>query len=151
MTNSLKTDGTAPQTSGCARNVIKEKNLSKFYEPLKTIVEKDDWKIVEENEHTLACSCNGLNGWAISGMSVVEYSQRRLAFFRDNRLIGEIKLYDLDLAGRVVDEYMTGGFTPTMFISLDTTMEQWCQQIEDAYAGVLTGLEEEEDTDAGSQ
>ena len=110
--------------------------MSKFYEPLKTIVEKDDWKIVEENEHTLACSCNGLNGWAISGMSVVEYSQRRLAFFRDNRLIGEIKLYDLDLAGRVVDEYMTGGFTPTMFISLDTTMEQWCQQIEDAYAGV---------------
>ena len=93
--------------------------MSKFYEPLKTIVEKDDWKIVEENEHTLACSCNGLNGWAISGMSVVEYSQRRLAFFRDNRLIGEIKLYDLDLAGRVVDEYMTGGFTPTMFISLD--------------------------------
>ena len=80
--------------------------MSKFYEPLKTIVEKDDWKIVEENEHTLACSCNGLNGWAISGMSVVEYSQRRLAFFRDNRLIGEIKLYDLDLAGRVVDEYM---------------------------------------------
>ena len=74
-----------------------------------------------------------------------------LAFFRDNRLIGEIKLYDLDLAGQVVDEYMTGGFTPTMFISLDTTMEQWCQQIEDAYAGVLTGLEEEEDTDAGSQ
>ena len=48
---------------------------------IKTIVEKDDWKIVEENEHTLACSCNGLNGWAISGMSVVEYSQRRLAFF----------------------------------------------------------------------
>lgn len=95
--------------------------MSKFYEPLKTIVEKDDWKIVEENEHTLACSCNG------------------------------IKLYDLDLAGRVVDEYMTGGFTPTMFISLDTTMEQWCQQIEDAYAGVLTGLEEEEDADAGSQ
>lgn len=45
--------------------------MSKFYEPLKTIVEKDDWKIVEENEHTLACSCNGLNGWAISGMSVV--------------------------------------------------------------------------------
>ncbi|TCF82519.1 hypothetical protein MCC10126_1086 [Bifidobacterium longum subsp. longum] len=125
--------------------------MSKFYEPLKTIVEKDDWKIVEENEHTLACSCNGLNGWAISGMSVVEYSQRRLVFFRDNRLIGEIKLYDLDLAGRVVDEYMTGGFTPTMFISLDTTMEQWCQQIEDAYAGVLTGLEEEEDADAGSQ
>lgn len=40
---------------------------------------------------------------------------------------------------------------PTMFISLDTTMEQWCQQIEDAYAGVLTGLEEEEDADAGSQ
>ena len=72
--------------------------MSKFYEPLKIIVEKDDWKIVEENEHTLACSCNGLNGWAISGMSVVEYSQRRLAFFR-----------------------------------------------------VLTGLEEEEDTDAGSQ
>lgn len=125
--------------------------MSKFYEPLKTIVEKDDWKIVEENEHTLACSCNGLNGWAISGMNVVEYSQRRLAFFRDNRLIGEIKLYDLDLAGRVVDEYMTGGFTPTMFIPLDTTMEQWCQQIEDAYAGVLTGLEEEEDADAGSQ
>ena len=117
--------------------------MSKFYEPLKTIVKEDDWKIVEENEHTLACSCNGLNGWAISGMSVVEYSQRRLAFFRDNRLIGEIKLYDLDLAGRVVDEYMTGGFTPTM--------EQWCQQIEDAYAGVLTGLEEEEDADAGSQ
>ena len=57
----------------------------------------------------------------------------------------------LDLVGRVVDEYMTGGFTPTMFISLDTTMEQWCQQIEDAYAGVLTGLEEEEDADAGSQ
>lgn len=109
--------------------------MSKFYEPLKTIVKEDDWKIVEENEHTLACSCNGLNGWAISGMSVVEYSQRCLAFFRDNRLIGEIKLYDLDLAGRVVDEYMTGGFTPTMFISLDTTMEQWCQQIEDAYAG----------------
>lgn len=125
--------------------------MSKFYEPLKTIVKEDDWKIVEENEHTLACSCNGLNGWAISGMSVVEYSQRCLAFFRDNRLIGEIKLYDLDLAGQVVDEYMTGGFTPTMFISLDTTMEQWCQQIEDAYAGVLTGLEEEEDTDAGSQ
>lgn len=46
---------------------------------------------------------------------------------------------------------MTGGFTPIMFISLDTTMEQWCQQIEDAYAGVLTGLEEEEDADAGSQ
>lgn len=83
--------------------------MSKFYEPLKTIVKEDDWKIVEENEHTLACSCNGLNGWAISGMSVVEYSQRRLAFFRDNRLIGEIKLYDLDLAGQVVDEYMTAG------------------------------------------
>lgn len=40
---------------------------------------------------------------------------------------------------------------PTMFISLDTTMEQWCQQIEDAYAGASNGLDEEEDTDAGSQ
>ena len=83
-------------------------------------------------------------------MSVVEYSQRRLAFFRDNRLIGEIKLYDLDLAGRVVDEYMTGGVHSdhVHFLGYDdgtvvpANRRRLCRSAD--------WTEEEEDADAGS-
>lgn len=111
--------------------------MKQYVDSLKQIAEKHEWKQVSETEHSITYSPDGMDGWAFSGMNL-EYAQHRLAFFRKNRLISEIKLYDLQLAEQIIDGYMDGSFVPTGFISLDTTMLQWCEQVEASYQGQST-------------
>ena len=111
--------------------------MKQYVDSLKQIAEKHEWKLVSETEHSITYSLDGLDGWAFSGMNL-EYAQHRLAFFRKNRLISEIKLYDLQLVEQIIDGYMDGSFVPTGFISLDTTMLQWCEQVEASYQGQST-------------